>query len=173
MSEDKPATKTPIYKKWWFWVIIVFVFICIGAGASGTAVQEITENQDQSQGKNKDSEPTAEPKNEELAKLNLHPQSVRNDVTGKWRISVIASPTAVGKYAYDYYKEYIENDDEIHFITNLTLKTTTKIAKTPAGVNVTVYEYVDSEEHDAKKLASGKVLTDDYYDSKTGEKIEL
>lgn len=48
MSEDKPAAKTPIYKKWWFWVIIVFVVICAGAGAGSTAVQEITEDQDQS-----------------------------------------------------------------------------------------------------------------------------
>lgn len=159
----------PFYKKWWFWVIIVFVFICIGAGAGDTAIQENSENQGQAQNE----DPDAEPKNEELAKLNLRPQTVRNDVTGNWRISVIASPTVVDKYAYDYYKEYMGSDDEIHFITNLTLKTTTKVAKTAMGLNVTVYEYVDGEEHDAKKLASGMILSDEYYDSETGEKIEI
>jgi len=173
MSEDAPAAKLPIYKKWWFWAIIVFVFICIGAGAGSTAVQENGKNQNQAQDEDLNTGPADEPKNEELAKLNLRPQTVRNDVTGNWRISVIASPTVISDYAHDYYKEYVKDDEEIHFITNLTLKTTTKIAKTAMGLNVTVYEYVDGEEHDAKKLASGMILADEYYDSETGEKIEL
>lgn len=170
MGEEKPVAKTPIYKKWWFWTVIAFIVI---AGIGSAAGSSYTSDESSDSQSDIGDTATNNSENEELAKLNLHPQKVRNDTTGNWRISVVATPTVIDKYAYDYYKEYMDGDNEIHYITNLTLKTTTKIAKTAAGLNVTVYEYMDGEEHDAKKLGGGQVLSDEYYDSQTGDKIEI
>lgn len=158
--------KSPFYKKWWFWAIIVFILICIGA--AGSSQNDSKDDKDT----NSDNE-TSQVEDAELESLKLSPKAVRNDVTGDWRVAAIASPTVIGKHAYAYYKNYIKDDREVHFIVNLTLKTTTKIAKTPAGINVTVYEYVDGEEHDAKTLGSGMTLADEYYNSQTGEKFDL
>ena len=84
--------------------------------------------------------------------------NVRNDVTGNWRIATIAENIEMQDYALDYYKEYFKSDDEIHAIVNFNYKTTTKISVMGNLLDVSVYEYVDKEEHDAKLLFSGKLL---------------
>lgn len=83
---------------------------------------------------------------------------VRNDVTGNWRISTIAENVDIQEYALSYYKEYFKDDKEIHAIVNFNYKTTTKISVIGNTLDVSIYDYVDGEEHDAKLLFSGTLL---------------
>ena len=83
---------------------------------------------------------------------------VRNDVTGNWRISTIAENIDIQEYALSYYKEYFKDDKEIHAIVNFNYKTTTKISVIGNTLDVSIYDYVDGEEHDAKLLFSGTLL---------------
>lgn len=83
---------------------------------------------------------------------------VRNDVTGNWRISTIATSIKMPQYALSYYKAKFRNDKEIHGIVNFNYKTTTKISVMGNMLDVTVHEYVKGEEHDANLLFSGMLL---------------
>lgn len=101
--------------------------------------------------------------------------TVRNDVTGNWRISTLAEVNAdVFNYCVDYYKELFSSDDEIHAIVNFSSKTTSKISVLYDGVlDVCVYDYVDGEEHYADKLFSGDLLKEDFISIETGEPVEF
>lgn len=155
-GSEKQSTVVPVYKKWWFWVIIVAVFI-VGFVAISQNNQSSSNNTESAQ----------------IEGVTFKPKAVRNDNTGKWRINVISEPIDMSKHAVEYYKNYFDSDDEIHAIVNFAYDTTTKIANTPAGICVTVYEYVDGEEHDANKLFSGDMLTEKYYNSETGEELDI
>ena len=85
---------------------------------------------------------------------------VINDVTENWRISVINKSMDFEEYALSYYKKYFTDDKEIHAIVNFAYMTTTKITATGDMLNVTVYEYVKDEEHDAKKLFGGMLYSE-------------
>ena len=85
--------------------------------------------------------------------------SVRNDVTGNWRIAKVATSKDVTEYAVDYYNTLFSSNDEIHAIVNFTSNTTVRLSVLYDGMlDVTVFEYVDKEEHDAKKLFGGTLL---------------
>ncbi|MCM1115288.1 MAG: hypothetical protein NC397_07320 [Clostridium sp.] len=84
--------------------------------------------------------------------ISFHISNVRNDVTGNWRIALISENIQMQDYAVDYYKEYFKDDKEIHAIVNFNYNTTTKLSVVGDSIDVTVYEYVDKEEHDAQKL---------------------
>lgn len=89
------------------------------------------------------------------------PSSVRNDKTGNWRLSRVATTENIVEYTKSYYENNFSNDNEIHAIVNFTLNTTTKVSKMSDNIlSVTVHEYVDKEEHDANELFSGMVLAD-------------
>ena len=74
----------------------------------------------------------------------------------------------------DYYKAYFTNDDEIHAIVNFYNNTTTKISVAGDCLDLTIYEYVDGEEHDSNKLFSGLLYNEYTVNKKTGkvEKIQ-
>ena len=95
--------------------------------------------------------------------------SVRNDKTGKLRISLISDGATADKYALDYYKEMFEADDEIHAIVNFQLKTTTRISVMDGSLDVSTLEYVDGEEHDANQLFSGMLLAEYLINIESGE----
>lgn len=162
--------KKPWYKKWWIWLVVAIVVIgavAAGGGESGTtktpsstvevAVEETPES--------------------ELDGIKFTVSKVNDDVTGNWRISTIAEPIVISDLAVDYYKQYFDNDNEIHAIVNFNNNTTTQIstlgAIDPDVIDVTTYEYVKGEEHDAKKLFSGQKLTEHFYNVKTGEEVPL
>jgi len=87
--------------------------------------------------------------------------TVRNDVTGNWRYSGFSeSGVDISEYALNYYNEYFEADNEIHAVINFANKTTARISYSLGMLFVTVFEYVDGEEHDAKIMFSGDVLQD-------------
>ena len=110
------------------------------------------------------------PKSEsEKNELNFNISKVRNDVTGNWRVATIAEDIQPEDYALDYYKTYFESDSKVHGIINFNYNTTTKISVVGNLLDVTVYEYVDKEEHDAKLLFSGQLLEEYFINLDTGE----
>ena len=173
MSQEQKEKK-PWYKKWWLWVIVALVIIFAIAGGNSSENQ-----QDQTSTTAVESvmnEPIGEETtltDPELESIEFAVSDVQNDVTGNWRISKISESIIMSDHAAAYYQKYFENDDEIHAIVNFSKGTTTKIMKSPLGIYVATYEYVDGEEHDAKKLFSGMLLTEQYFDSETGEEIEV
>lgn len=167
----KSNVKKPIFKKWWFWVIIVAILAAI-FGNSGT--------NDSVKDETKDAISSTEQQTEEKQDISTSKDdisfvvsNVRNDVTGNWRIATIAENIEMQDYALDYYKEYFKSDDEIHAIVNFNYKTTTKISVMGNLLDVSVYEYVDKEEHDAKLLFSGKLLKEYHVNKDTGEIEEI
>lgn len=100
-------------------------------------------------------------------------KSVPNDVTGNWRVAVIYTDADMVENALDYYNAYFGSDDEIHFVCNLGLKTTTSIKVLAGQLFVDVFEYVDGEEHDAKTLPGGDLLKSYTVDMTTGDATEL
>lgn len=96
--------------------------------------------------------------------------SVINDITGRWRISSIASSKDITEYAVDYYNTFFSSDDEIHAIVNFSLNTTTSISAPYSGtLDVAVHEYVSGEEHDANALFGGMLLAEYFINLNTGE----
>lgn len=96
--------------------------------------------------------------------------SVMNDVTGRWRISSIASSKDIAEYIIDYYNTLFSSNDEIHAIVNFSLNTTTSISVLPDGtLDVAIHEYIDGEEHDVKALFSGMLLKEYFVNPQTGE----
>lgn len=99
---------------------------------------------------------------------------VRNDSTGNWRYSTTADDIDIESYALSYYEEYFESDDEIHCIVNFTRKTTSRLNIFGDMIFLSLYDYVDGEEHDANLMFSGTPLIDYiiYTDNGDIEKIE-
>ena len=167
----KSNGKKPIFKKWWVWVIIGVILAAIfgntGAkdGVEDGAKDAINSTEQQSD----------KTQDESTAKddISFVVTNVPNDVTGNWRIATIAENIEMQDYALDYYKEYFKSDDEIHAIVNFNYKTMTKISVMGNLLDVSVYEYVDKEEHDAKLLFSGMLLKEYHVNKDTGEIEEI
>ncbi len=103
------------------------------------------------------------------------PTDVRNDTTGNWKLSTVATTENILEYIKSYYKANFSSDKEIHAIVNFTLNTTTQVSKLFDNIMaVTIHEYVDKEEHDANKLFGGMVLGEYwiYLDNGDIEKID-
>lgn len=96
-------------------------------------------------------------------------ESYLNDVTGNWRLSRIAENINIEEYALDYYNNYFKADNEVHIIINFTLNTTTRITVIGNLLDVSIMEYVDEEEHDAKLACSGTLLSEYHVNIDTGE----
>lgn len=88
----------------------------------------------------------------------LTPLDVPNDVTESWKYVTTALSTDFTEYDLSYYNTYFSDNKEIHAIINFTNNTTAKISVIGNMLDVTIYEYVDKEEHDADLLYSGKLL---------------
>lgn len=96
-------------------------------------------------------------------------ENVRNDVTGKWRVLVFYSAENIVDHAVEYYNAYFSADDEIHIAVNLGLKTTSVMNVSGGVMYVSVHEYIDKEEHDAKVLGGGDLLKSYTVNLETGE----
>lgn len=178
-SEDNQAqntnAKTIFYKKWWFWVIIVIVviaFISVGTSQEGsnsqvneTASVRVEANEEEASTASENVNP------ESFRGVEFTRSDVRNDVTGKWKISSVAEMSLdPEEYALDYYNLYMKDSDTgVEGIVNFSNGTTTAINEVGGVVDVTVHEYVDGEEHDAKRLFSGAVLKEFQVNPHTGE----
>ena len=84
--------------------------------------------------------------------------TVRNDVTENWRYSTISEDIDIENYVLSYYKEYFESDNEIHGIINFTRKTTARLNVFGNMIFLSLHDYVDGEEYDAKLMFSGTPL---------------
>lgn len=98
--------------------------------------------------------------------------SVRNDTTGNWRAIVLAEASfEPGKYALSAYNNYSDSSDTVLGIFNLTTKTSTRINDYGEFLDVSIYEYLSGEEHDADKMFSGD-LYNEYWIYKDNGDIE-
>lgn len=176
VKATKEKAKKPIYKKWWFWLIVVLILAAVPRtneptdSAQGGATDTIRLKELQTEAPQ-----TEAPKANELSKkgISFECRNVRNDVTGNWRISLIAENIEMQDYAVDYYTEYFKSDSEVHAIVNFNYRTTTKISVMGNLLDVTVFEYVDKEEHDAKVLFGGMLLKEYHVNKGTGEIEEI
>lgn len=104
--------------------------------------------------------------------ITLFYNSVRNDVTGNWRLSAGASSIPISDCALDYYNIMFRSDEEIHAVWNATLGTMTSIKAMSGLLFIDTFEYVDGEEHDAKLLFSGMLLDSQIIDIEAGKPFE-
>lgn len=168
--------------KWWYAAIaVVFVGILATPGKKDDkeelqqesavyTTMEPTANQ----------EPTAEGGEIERGQYTLpcgmmlyFSPSVRNDITGRWRISTTSDSIVPADYALEYYNALFSSDDEIHAIWNATLNTTTRITASSGMLYVDTLEHVDGEEHDASLLFSGTVLDSRIINIETGQEVSF
>ena len=203
MKKEKEKIKQPWYKRKLIWAIIIIVFImAIGSNGESTSTENAKQNtaaadtQQQPNTESADttkdedtaqaavSEDTSEQKEDAAADaedqtsaidgIKFTVSDVRNDKTGNWRISLIAENIEMQNCALDYYKHYFKDDKEIHAIVNFNYNTTTKISVVGNKLDVSVFEYVKKEEHDANLLFSGQLLKEYLVDKETGavEKVK-
>lgn len=202
MKKEKEKIKKPWYKRKLIWAIIIIVFImAIGSNGESTSAENIKQNtaaadtQQQPNTESADttkdedtaqaavSEDTSEQKEDAAADaedqtsaidgIKFTVSDVRNDKTGNWRISLIAENIEMQNCALDYYKHYFKDDKEIHAIVNFNYNTTTKISVVGNKLDVSVFEYVRKEEHDANLLFSGQLLKEYLVDKETGAVEEV
>lgn len=202
MKKEKEKIKKPWYKRKLIWAIIIIVFImAIGSNGESTSAENIKQNtaaadtQQQPNTESADttkdedtaqaavSEDTSEQKEDAAADaedqtsaidgIKFTVSDVRNDKTGNWRISLIAENIEMQNCALDYYKHYFKDDKEIHAIVNFNYNTTTKISVVGNKLDVSVFEYVKKEEHDANLLFSGQLLKEYLVDEETGAVEEV
>ena len=202
MKKEKEKIKKPWYKRKLIWAIIIIVFImAIGSNGESTSTENTKKNTDaadtqqqpntESADTTKDedtaqaavSEDTSEQKEDAAADaedqtsaidgIKFTVSDVRNDKTGNWRISLIAENIEMQNCALDYYKHYFKDDKEIHAIVNFNYNTTTKISVVGNKLDVSVFEYVKKEEHDANLLFSGQLLKEYLVDKETGAVEEV
>lgn len=93
-----------------------------------------------------------------LSGMHFAVNKVRNDKTGKWKVSTIAEDIDIEYYALAYAKLYIYDKSAVHAIVNFTRNTTTCITKDGNIIYVDIHSYVKGEEHDANLLFSGTLL---------------
>ncbi|WP_455492084.1 hypothetical protein [Butyricicoccus sp.] len=202
MKKEKEKIKKPWYKRKLIWAIIIIVFImAIGSNGESTSTENTKQNtaaadtQQQPNTESADttkdedtaqaavSEDTSEQKEDAAADaedqtsaidgIKFTVSDVRNDKTGNWRISLIAENIEMQNCALDYYKHYFKDDKEIHAIVNFNYNTTTKISVVGNKLDVSVFEYVKKEEHDANLLFSGQLLKEYLVDKETGAVEEV
>lgn len=202
MKKEKEKIKKPWYKRKLIWAIIIIVFImAIGSNGESTSTENAKQNtaaadtQQQPNTESADttkdedtaqaavSEDTSEQKEDAAADaedqtsaidgIKFTVSDVRNDKTGNWRISLIAENIEMQNCALDYYKHYFKDDKEIHAIVNFNYNTTTKISVVGNKLDVSVFEYVKKEEHDANLLFSGQLLKEYLVDKETGAVEEV
>ncbi len=167
-KQKKEKTKKPLFKRWWFWFIVVIVVIGVAGGF------------DQQPDPNSTAIPTEVPVESatdvptEAPTLDMDIffyESFPNDTTGKWRKALVASTDTIETYALDYYRKYFKADDEIHIIYNFTLKTVNSLRVFGDLLLISVTEYVDGEEHDAKSTGGGLYLGQYHISLESGEVV--
>ncbi|MBC8574429.1 hypothetical protein [Jingyaoa shaoxingensis] len=169
-KRSRVKARKPIFKKWWFWGFIIII-IGVAYGSTGKDDNDNKETEINSTTEAQTNIPQTESEAEDSLSFNV--MKVPNDVTGNWRVATMAENVEAQNIALDYYKKYFGNDDEIHAIVNFNYKTTTKISVMGDLLDVSVYEYVDKEEHDANLLFSGMLLKEYHVNKETGAIEEI
>lgn len=108
-----------------------------------------------------------------LDDMGIKVRNVNDDITGNWRMTYVDTKETAEEYAIAYYKEYFKSDNEIHFLVNQHLKTTSVISKFNNQLDVRIYEYALGEEYSADTIASGIKYGEWYVHLETGEIKQL
>ena len=99
--------------------------------------------------------------------------SVINDATGKWSYILIAENIDIREYAWSAFANYAKGNEGVLAVINFTLNTTTCIKDLGGFLDVSTYEYVKGEEHDANIMYTGQLLSEDFvYDDGKVENIQ-
>lgn len=96
-----------------------------------------------------------------------------DDVTGNWRLSTVVTSKSIKDYAFDYYKAYFNNDNEIHWIINYADNTTSRINCMDGYLFVSTYSHVDGEENSAKEIGGGSFISDCTLSAKDGKPADF
>ena len=165
-TQNPKKSKKPFYKRAWFWIGVVLFAIFLFGGNSGdqSSAPTVTEP-----------DKIVSESSPDVTEGATLPFDVtffndfRNDVTGRWRKSLIATGSQPEDYALDYYRQYFQADDEVHVIYNFSLNTVNTLTVIGNILNVSITEYVKGEEHDAKKACGGLYYGTLQIDTNTGE----
>lgn len=171
---DKKASKKPIYKKVWFWIIVVLV-VFAALGSSGDKNDEQPDTSDKASTSETVSSTEAPddaydaPAASSLDVDFTFYDTFKNDTTGKWRKALVSTSEDIQEYALDYYQEYFKSDDEVHVIYNFSLNTVNCLTVNGDTLFISITDYVDDEEHDAKAACGGTHLGDLQISIESGE----
>lgn len=94
---------------------------------------------------------------------------MNDDVTGNFRLARVNTQKEAKDYAVDYYHNYFTNDDEIHWLVNFSLNTTSSITCMGDQLYVDTYDYVKDEELSAKEIGGGTLLSEYTIDLNSGD----
>lgn len=101
-------------------------------------------------------------------------QTIPNDVTGNWKLSILANDKDILNYAADYYQTFFVSDREIHAVINTASQTTSCIGLLGNDLlNIKVFTYIPGEEGDASELFGGELLKEYTVNLKTDEVSEI
>ncbi len=101
-----------------------------------------------------------------------HSLSVKNDKTGKWRLTRLSTGKKITEYAVSYYKAYFGSDEEVHAVINDADHTTSSILRYGDSLLVDVHEYANNEENDASILCIGALKSAWLINIQTGAVID-
>lgn len=172
-KSGKQVSKKPIYKKWWFWVIIVIV-VAAAFGSSGDKDSEQSSTADEASTSEVTSSTETPDESSDTSDLDIDvtfSSTFRNDTTGRWRKALVSTSEEIQEYALDYYREYFKADDEVHVIYNFSLNTVNCLTVNGDTLFISITDYVDDEEHDAKSACGGTHLGDFQISIESGEII--
>lgn len=171
---DKKASKKPIYKKVWFWIIVVLV-VFAALGSSGDKNDEQPDASDKASTSETVSSTEAPDDTDDAPAASSLDVDVtfydtfKNDTTGKWKKALVSTSEDIQEYALDYYQEYFKSDDEVHVIYNFSLNTVNCLTVNGDTLFISITDYVDGEEHDAKAACGGTHLGDLQISIESGE----
>lgn len=168
---QKQASKKPIYKRVWFWIIIVLVvFAALGnSGDKGDEQSDASDKTSTSETVSSTEAPDDAPAASSLDVDVTFYDTFKNDTTGKWRKALVSTSEDIQEYALDYYQEYFKSDDEVHVIYNFSLNTVNCLTVNGDTLFISITDYVDDEEHDAKAACGGTHLGDLQISIESGE----
>lgn len=98
---------------------------------------------------------------------------VRNDVTNSWKVSTIAADVSMEDYAFSYYNRYHPQENVVEAVINFTRNTSTCMVLQGEYIDISIYDYVDGEEHDAKQMFTGTLLKEYKVYIDNGDIIEV
>lgn len=98
---------------------------------------------------------------------------VRNDVTNSWKVSTIAADVSMEDYVFSYYNRYHPQENVVEAVINFTRNTSTCMVLQGDYIDVSIYDYVDGEEHDAKQMFTGTLLKEYKVYTDNGDIIEV
>lgn len=161
-----------------FVIIGVIVIAIIGSfGGSDSSSQKESSSVSSEKESTPNSEKKSDKKEKEVATAStlnfdiMFSSAFRNDTTGRWRKSLVSTNKEIQEYALDYYKQYFKSDDEVHVIYNFSLNTVNCLTVNGDTLFISITDYVDGEEHDAKSACGGTHLGDFQISIDSGEII--